>query len=126
MVNNLKDICMRLISYKLIDLNKYIPITEYKNLLDTKSENINLTQIMKINDQFKFRRELFLLKNTKPQIYEKIRKIFRDITCKNFDVLISTEIQVEDYKYCIVVDENNYECSYGECELINFIIHVYL
>lgn len=122
--NNVENILGNVIDYEkqlnIIQCNISTPtsrILESNDILQNFIENIN--------EQYSIRKKLFELKNNETEQFKNIQNKFKEIQGKFFDVMAYNVRNFIDYDYVIINDNNKYNCSFGETELIDFLCGYY-
>ncbi|AYV76546.1 MAG: ATP-dependent endonuclease [Terrestrivirus sp.] len=114
----------------VMETSKYYNLTLGQILNENEDEQTTYDEykehIFDLNDNIRIKHTLFQIKIHERRLYRIISEKFKKITDKFFDVLMYDQNSF-DYRYVIVDYDNNddYECSKGESELIDFLAEYY-
>lgn len=132
-INNSKYLCLEKCN-SAIDIIRYMEkyeddFSSIKNQLPTLKtiyqSNLLYNFISNICNEYNIKNNLYFLKNNSRETFKKIQQTFTQVTQKNFDIILHKNGTIHDYTYVIRNDNNEYDCSYGENELINFLCNYY-
>lgn len=94
-------------------INELLNISQHKALI----KNFCI-----INKEYILRKLMFKFKQNEPEKYNQIQERYNQICGKKFNVIIESKGFFNDY---IFVNQNYHECSFGEYELLYFLLKIY-